>query len=172
MNKNPNPLALTEQETARLDQLRATLNAMGINYTLLAHNQLIRSAEDGAYQGFGELANMAPTFILRSETGYLAAIIRGDTRLSYKKIKKKLKLKDISLATPEQVRQVTGAEVGYVSLVNPGLVTIIDSRLPELDVIYGGCGVPHHTLKINPWDLVALVRADVSDFTEPKAGSR
>jgi len=47
---------------------------------------------------------MAPTFILRSEAGYLAAIIRGDTRLSYKKIKQKLKLKNLCLATPEQIR--------------------------------------------------------------------
>ena len=78
-----------------------------VNYTLLAHDLTIRSAQEGVEQGFGELANMAPTFILRSETGYLAAIIRGDTRLSYKKIKQKLKLKDLCLATPEQVRQVT-----------------------------------------------------------------
>jgi prolyl-tRNA editing enzyme YbaK/EbsC (Cys-tRNA(Pro) deacylase) len=110
---------------------------------------------------------MAPTFILRSEIGYLAAVVRGDTRLSYKKIKRELKLKNLCLASPEQVQQVTGSEVGYVSLFNAGVTTIIDSRLTEVETIFGGCGVPRYTLKINPRDLIVLARAHVFDFTEP-----
>ncbi len=111
---------------------------------------------------------MAPTFILRSEIGFLAAIIRGDTRLSYKKIRQELKLKDVSLATPEQVREVTGSEVGCISLINTGVKTILDSRLAEMETVYGGCGVPYHTLRVSPQDLTALLRAQVFDFTEPK----
>jgi len=166
--QNHKKVTLSDLEQARLTQLRETLNATNINYTLLAHDLSIRSAQEAVEQGFGELANMAPTFILRSETGYLAAIIRGDTRLSYKKIRQKLKLKNLRLATPDQVRQVTGLEVGHVSLLNAGVATIIDSRLTELDTIYGGCGIPCYTLKINPWDLIALTQAKVFDFTEPK----
>jgi len=165
---NHNPGALSEEDAARLSRLREILQVAHGDYTLLAHDLPTRSAQDGVEQGFGELPNMAPTFILRSETGYLAAIIRGDTRLSYKKIKQKLTLKNLCLATPEQVRQVTGSEVGYVSLINAGIVTIIDSRLVALDTIYGGCGVPCHTLKINPQDLIALTQAQVFDFTELK----
>ena len=58
--------------------------------------------------------------------------------------------------------------MGHVSLINAGMVTIVDSRLTELDTIYGGCGVPCYTLKINPQDLIALAQAQVFDFTEPK----
>jgi len=159
---------LTDEEAARLDALRQTLEAAKVDYTLLAHDLSIRSAQEGADQGFGSLANMAPTFILRSESGYLAAVIRGDQRLSYRKIKQGLGLKNLSLATPEQVRQVTGAEVGCVSLLNAGLLTILDGRLAELDTVCGGCGVPRHTLKINPRDLIALAQAQVFDFAEPK----
>ena len=161
-------VATSDKNVAQLDQLRETLNAAKANYTLLVHDLTVRSAQEGAERGFGELANMAPTFILRSGTDYLAAIIRGDTRLSYKKIRRELKLKDICLATPEQVRQVTGSEVGYVSLLNVGMATIIDSRLTELDTIYGGCGVPCCTLKIAPRDLIVLAQAQVFDFAEPK----
>jgi Cys-tRNA(Pro)/Cys-tRNA(Cys) deacylase len=166
--QNHKQVTLSDLEQARLAQLRETLNATNVNYTLLAHDLSIRSAQEGVEQGFGELANMAPAFILRSETGYLAAIIQGDTRLCYKKIRQKLKLKNLCLATPEQVRQVTGSEVGHVSLLNAGVATIIDSRLTELDTIYGGCGIPCCTLKISPRDLIALTQAQVFDFTEPK----
>lgn len=167
-NRSCKQANLSEKDLARLNQLRETLTAANVTYTLLAHDLTIRSAQEGAEQGLGALANMAPTFILRSETGYLAAIIRGDSRLSYKKIKRKLNLKNLCLATPEQVRQVTGAEVGYVSLLNAGIVTIIDNRLTEMDAVYGGCGVPCYTLEIAPRDLIAFTQAQLFDFTEPK----
>jgi prolyl-tRNA editing enzyme YbaK/EbsC (Cys-tRNA(Pro) deacylase) len=77
------------------------------------------------------MSAMASTLILRTEAGYLAAIVRGDTRLSYKKIKQKLGLKNVSLAAPEQVKQLTGSEVGHVALVNHGLTTIVDERVTE-----------------------------------------
>lgn len=165
--QDPNQVVSSAKEAARLDRLKETLEAANIPYTILAQDLTIRSAQEGVEQGLGELANMAPTFILRSEVGYLAAVIRGDSRLSYKKIKRELKLKNLRLASPEQVQQVTGSEVGYVSLFNAGVATIIDSRLTEVDTIFGGCGMPRYTLKINPRDLIVLTQAHVFDFTEP-----
>ena len=156
------------QEPVHINQLRKTLDAAGIHYAIHVHSLAIQSAQDGVEQGFGRLANMAPTLILRSENNYLAAIVRGDTRISYKKIKRHLKLKNLSMASPEQVQQVAGAEVGYVSLINFGIVTIIDSRIAEMDTIYGGCGISNYTLQISPQDLIALTQAQVFDFTEPK----
>lgn len=157
-----------DQEPVQLSRLKETLDAAGVHYVIHAHSLAIQSAQDGVEQGFGRLANMAPTLILRSENNYLAAIVRGDTRVSYKKIKRYLKLKNLSLASPEQVQQVTGSEIGYVSLINSGVATIIDSRVAEMDTIYGGCGIPNYTLQLNPQDLIAIVQAQVFDFTEPK----
>lgn len=156
------------QEPVRITQLRETLAAVGVPYAIHVRDLAVQSAHDGVEQGFGGLENMAPTLILRTENGYMAAIIRGDTRISYKKIKQRLQLKDISLASPEQVQQVTGSEIGSVSLINSGIVTIVDSRVAGMDMIYGGCGIPRYTLQINPQDLIALTQAQVFDFTEPK----
>lgn len=155
-----------KDEVVRLSQLKETLYAANVNYII--HKLTIRSAQEGVQQGLGPLANMAPTLIIRSERGYLAAIFRGDTRLSYKKLKQKLQLKNLSLASPEEVRQVTDAEIGCVSLINSGIETIIDSRVAETDTIYGGCGIPNYTLQISPRDLIALTSAQVFGFTEPK----
>jgi prolyl-tRNA editing enzyme YbaK/EbsC (Cys-tRNA(Pro) deacylase) len=152
----------------RIEQLKQILDAAGAEYAILAHDETVKSAEDGVEKGFGELRVMAPTLILKTETGYLVAIIGGETRLSYKKIKKGLGLKNISLATPAEVLEATSAEVGTVSLVNPGLCTIVDERLPAQEMVYGGCGVPQRTLCIRVADLVAVTRARVFDFTELK----
>ena len=163
MNKN---LGQNEQEL--INQLRQTLDAAGSRYDILAHDITIVSADEGAQRGIGRLREMAPTFILKTEEGYLAAIISGETRLLYKKIKQQLGLKNVSLATPEQVEQVTGSPIGTVGLVNLKLSTIIDSRLLEMEYVYGGCGVARHTLQINVEDLVKVTQARVFEFTELK----
>ncbi len=158
----------SEYESERLIQLKAYLDRVGITYTILVHELNISTAQDGTETGLGTLSAMAPTFILKTETGYLAAIIRGDTRLSYKKIKRKLGLKNISLATPEEVKRLTGSEVGYVALVNPGLQTIVDRRVTEVTQIYGGSGEPKHTLQVSPQSVIMITQAQVFDFTEFK----
>ena len=65
--QNYEQVTLSDKDVARLSQLRETLNAAKVDYTLFAHDLTIRSAQEGTEQGFGELASMAPTFILRSE---------------------------------------------------------------------------------------------------------
>jgi prolyl-tRNA editing enzyme YbaK/EbsC (Cys-tRNA(Pro) deacylase) len=153
-------------QRSELDQLKHILDEAGVTYEIFSHAEQIDSAEDGVENNIGGLNEMAPTLILETEKGLLAAIISGDTRLSYKKIKKELGLKNVSLARPERVYEATGAEVGTVCFVNPGLLTIIDTRLA--DVVYGGCGIPHHTLRINRTDLIRVTQAVVFDFAEAK----
>ena len=72
-----------------------------------SHPGAVLTAEEGVKRGIGDLAEMAPTLILETEKGYLAAIISGATRLSFKKIKKSLGLKNISLASPDVVLRET-----------------------------------------------------------------
>lgn len=157
-----------EEIERRLHALRALLDAHGADYNILPHAVTYHSAEDGVVHGMGTLEEMAPTFILKTEQGFLAAIISGAARMSYKKIKKALGLRDVSLTDADTVRQVTGSEVGSVSLVQTELPTILDERLVQIGVGYGGCGVPRHTLRINVDDLVRITHARVFDFTKPK----
>jgi Cys-tRNA(Pro)/Cys-tRNA(Cys) deacylase len=163
---------LGQGEAKRLDRLREILDEAAADYRILSHSETIVSAEDGVERGMGSFAEMAPTLILETEKGHIAAIISGETRLSYKKIKKALGLKDVSLAKPDVVLRETGAQVGTVSLINQEFPTIVDSQLIRADAVYGGCGVQRHTLRINPIDLINVTQARVFDFTEPKEGGQ
>ena len=159
-------LASDEQE--RLNKLRQILDAAQAKYSILINAETVHSADDGVMKGVGPLEQMAPTFLIQSENGWICAVISGQSRLSYKKIKKQLGLKNISLAKPDDVELVTGAKVGTVSLINPGLLTIVDSHLLTLETVYGGCGAPRHTLQICVADLIAVSQAQVFDFTDLK----
>ncbi len=160
---------MTEQnDEERLRGLRHILETVGAHYEIFSHAETVLSAEDGVQQGVGRLDEMAPTLILETEKGLLAAILSGETRLSYKKIKKELGLKNVALARPERVYEATGAEVGTVCLINPGFLTVIDTRLP--DVVYGGCGIPRHTLCIHREDLIRVTQAFVFDLADTRSG--
>lgn len=163
---------LCQAAEKRLASLRRFLDRSGIPYSILAHETTVVSAPMGVERGFGSLDEMAPTLILRSEKGLLAAIVCGHSRISSRKIKKELGLKDVSFASPETVRQATGAEVGTVSLVNEGLPTIVDSQVARVEAVYGGCGAPRHTLHIRTQDLIAVTNARVFDFTAPRNEER
>ncbi len=155
----------TEGEISHLHQ---HLTRQNVEYTILSHENHIFSAEDGERNGMGSLKEMAPTFLLKTENGYLFAIISGVSKLSYKKIKKKLGLKNISLAKPEEVLEQTGEQVGTVSLINQKYPVILSDKLLEVEHVFGGCGVPNHTLKIEVNALISLLKPEVFDFTELK----
>ena len=159
---------LSPTDRDRLERLGQILEEAQAEYEFLFSAETVTSAEDGVVQGFGRLASMAPTFLLQTEWGWLCAIISGETRLAYKKIRKQLGVKDVALARPDIVFQVTGARPGSMALVNTGFVTIIDQRLTLMDSIYGGCGVPQYTLHMGVRDLIAVTQAQVFDFAEPK----
>lgn len=155
-------------EPAAIRRLRALLDEAGADYTLYRHDHNVASAEDGVRQGFGNLHDMAPTLILKCEEEYVAAVIGGDRRIAYKQVKKRLGLKNVSLAGPGQVREATGAGIGWVSLVNPGLKTLVDERLLQTGTACGGCGASGYSLRIAAADLVRITGAEVFDFTTPK----
>ncbi len=150
------------------DKIMALLKTQNIDYSLLTDDFNFETALSGANHYGLSLDETAPTLILKSKGKYYAAIISGNTRLSFKKLKKALGVKDISLADPQTVHELTGAKVGEVSLINSHINTLIDKKVLNNKYCYGGSGEPKATLRINTSDLLRITDAQVFDFTEPR----
>ena len=118
---------------SRLASLRSMLDSAGCAYEILSHERTLHSAEDGVAHGMGSLEEMAPTFILKGDGSFFAAIVSGATKLSYRKLRKSLGLSNVSLADPHTVLDLTGSVVGTVSLVQTALPTLVDERLTTAD---------------------------------------
>lgn len=151
---------------ANLTKLKALLTKERADYTIYQDSFNLESAEAGAKHYGIALSETTPTIILKSKDKYFAAIICGDTRISFKKLKQVLNIKDISMANPETVLSITGAKVGEVSLINDEMDTIIDSNVVNNINCYGGSGVHKTTLRINTNDLIRITNAKLLDFTE------
>lgn len=57
------------------------------------------------------------TILFMSEVGPVAAMIRGDYDINETKLKKQLAVSSLRLATAEEIRELTGAEVGFMGPV-------------------------------------------------------
>lgn len=149
----------------KLEQLKNALTDADIPHEIIAHPPITTVQEGLDYlgiqapQGVSTLVFMAdgkPVFIIR----------RDDQKLSLKKIKKLLGVKNLAFAKRDELRTLTGCDIGYVSLYNPGPSPIMDETILDQEYVYGGTGSPEHDLKITPRNLLQLTQARTADIVE------
>ncbi|GGH27023.1 aminoacyl-tRNA deacylase [Paenibacillus segetis] len=140
-----------------MDKLVAILEQQEIEYEIIEHNKQLNSAQEGAdYFGIS-IGQTAPTLILKSEKGFYALIVSGDHgKVDFATLRELLSVEQVKLASPQEVEEVTCSKIGNVSLINQGLLTILDRKLIRYEFVYGGTGHPLTTLKIRPSDLEKL----------------
>jgi len=133
-------------------------------HEIIRHEKPILSREDGPKVLGIEVGQTAPTLILKTDQGYAVCIVSGGRdKLDFEKIADLLGCGKVKLASPKEVREVTGFEVGRVPLVGLDLPCVLDKRLFNYDFVYGGTGQSTCTLKIEPQALHQLNRV-VAEF--------
>jgi len=80
-------------------------------------------------------------------------VVDGSTKVDKEKIKKIIG-KKIRIAGREEVRKLTGFLAGGVPPIGHGCLTIIDFRVMEKDVVYGGGGDEYHLIEIKPEEII------------------
>ena len=153
----------------QLSKLKNLLENEKANYSIFIDDFSFDTASEGAKNYGITMEEATPTLILKTKTGYYAVIIRANTRISFKKLKIALGVKELTMAEPELVLSLTGAKVGQVGLINSELPTIVDQQVLSNENCYGGCGVPKATLRISTADLVRITQAKILDFSEPRS---
>lgn len=82
----------------RIFELENRLKNESADYSIYKDNLNLESAAEGAKHYGISLSETTPTIILKTKDKYLAAIICGNTPISFKKLKQALNIKDISMA--------------------------------------------------------------------------
>lgn len=96
------------------------------------------------------------------------AITAGTGRVSRRKLADYTGLRGLKLAKPDVVREITGFDVGAVPPVGhaTSVPVVIDERVLQLDVIYGGSGETDTMLKIAPTEIHRLTDAQVAEIVD------
>ena len=138
------------------------------NLNVIVLDSSARTAQDAANSLKTEVGSIIKSLFLRTKSSFLLCLIAGDKRCSLNKVKKLLNEKDVSMASAEQVKEMTGFTIGGVSPVghlNP-IKIIIDQSLARFENIFGAAGHPNCVFKINFINLQKITNGEVADIIE------
>ena len=110
-----------------------------------------RTALDAAKVLNCNIGAIVKSLLFKTGDGFILCLVAGDKRCSLIKLKKIKDEKDISMASPEDVKVQTGYTIGGVSPVGHlnKLEIIIDNSLKRFNELFAAAGHPNCVFKIN-----------------------
>ena len=127
-----------------------------------------RTAKDAATALVCDVGAIVKSLLFRTENTFILCLVAGDKRCSLNKLKKIKDKKDISMASPEEVKTQTGYTIGGVSPVGhlEEIEIIIDNSLERFNELFAAAGHPNCVFKINFKDIQKITNGKVEDIIE------
>ncbi|MBI2810741.1 MAG: deacylase [Candidatus Melainabacteria bacterium] len=150
------------------------LDSLGIQYKRLSFSP---STEKGAANvaealGFNE-RQMVKTLIFETDTPEYALVMVGaDQNVVSGHLKKVLGSRNIKMAAPDVVLEVTGYVIGSIPPFHwqpEGFRTVLDESLAKQELLGVGAGQWGEEIMISPHDLVKATNAIIANLTDKES---
>ena len=127
-----------------------------------------RTAKDAAIALGCDVGAIVKSLLFKTGDNFTLCLVAGDKRCSLNKLKKIKDEKDISMASPEEVKTQTGYTIGGVSPVGHlnKLEIFIDKSLERFNELFAAAGHPNCVFKINFNDIQKITNGKVEDIIE------
>ena len=138
------------------------------NLNVIILEQTARTANDAATALGCNVGAIVKSLLFKLGDKFCLCLVSGDKRCSLNKLKKKLSEKDVSMASPEEVKQITGYTIGGVSPIGHLVNTKVymDKHLERFSKVFAAAGHPNVIFKINYEKLIQITKGDVKDIIE------
>ncbi len=138
------------------------------NFNVIFLNTSAKTALEAASSLNCEVGAIVKSLLFRTEDTFTLCLISGDKKASLKKIKKILNIKDASMASAEEVKNITGFTIGGVSPVGhlSKINIYIDNSLERFDALYAAAGHPNCVFKIDYLNLQKITKGMIKEITE------
>ena len=138
------------------------------NLNVITLNSSARTAREAASSLGCEVGAIVKSLLFKTDNTFTLNLIAGDRKASLNKIKKILQKRDVSMASAEDVKNITGYTIGGVSPVGHinRIETLIDDSLDRFNDLYAAAGHPNCVFKINFIDLQRITNGLIKDITE------
>tara|TARA_B110000444_G_C18304213_1_gene350980 strand:- start:47 stop:526 length:480 start_codon:yes stop_codon:yes gene_type:complete len=127
-----------------------------------------RTAKDAAMALACDIGAIVKSLLFKTENSFTLCLIAGDKRCSLNKLKKIKDKKDISMASPGDVKAQTGYTIGGVSPVGHvnKIEILIDNSLERFNELFAAAGHPNCVFKINFIDIQKITNGKIEDIIE------
>lgn len=150
------------------EDLESYLVERGIKFRIIEFGGSTKTVEDAERMLGVDRSRIVKSLLFVDEKGVpVLAIVTGDSMVDEEKLARVLGVKRVRKARPRAVRNITGYEVGALPPVGhkKPVKTVIDVKVMEKDVVYGGGGSVNKLLEISPRDIKKLTGALVADVS-------
>ena len=149
-------------------ELENYLKQEGIWHNFVDKPETIHTADAAEKAGI-ELKRVTKSLVLLDQDkNPVLAIIPGDSKLSFSKIKEAIGAKKIRLVLFEEAENYSGYLPGATPMVyhKAKMKVVLDRKLLQYDSIYGGGGERTKLLELKTADVIRLNKAIAADITE------
>ena len=138
------------------------------NQELISLDSSARTALEAASSLGCEVGAIVKSLLFKTEQNFILCLVAGDKKASLNKIKKILNIKDVSMASADDVKNVTGFTIGGVSPIGHlnKITILVDSSLERFNFLFAAAGHPNCVFKISFTDLKKITQGSIEELVE------
>ena len=137
-------------------KIKQILAEKGIPFEEVEHEAVYTSEQAATVRGLGSAREGIKSMIFKTDIrAYILVLNPGDRRIDTKKISKMEGIKNLNLASPEEVEKIAGVSIGCVSPfgLKTKLKTYLNEELLDCERLYFNPGSHTKTIRIRGSDL-------------------
>ena len=156
---------LDKEAVKRVEKI---LKKFDTNLEVILLNTSARTALEAASSLNCEVGAIVKSLLFKTEKTYSLCLVAGDRKASLNMIKKTLNIKDVSMASADEVKNITGFTIGGVSPVGHlnKINIYIDNSLERFEILYAAAGHPNCVFKINYNNLKEITNGLIKEISE------
>ena len=156
---------LNKEPVKRVENL---LKKFDKNQKVIILDTSARTALEAASSLGCEVGAIVKSLLFKTENSFTLCLVAGDKKASLNKIKKTLNIKDVSMASADDVKNITGYTIGGVSPIChlKKIYIFIDNSLERFTSLFAAAGHPNCVFKINFKNLQKITNGSIKEITE------
>ena len=156
---------LHKEPVKRVEQV---LKAFDPTLTVIVLKTSARTAIEAASSLGCEVGAIVKSLLFKTENSFTLCLVARDRKASIIKIKKTLNIKDVSMASADEVKDVTGFTIGGVSPVGHlnKIDVFIDNSLKRFESLYAAAGHPNCIFKLDFINLQKITNGSIKEISE------
>ena len=159
---------MTLLDKERVKRVQKTLREFDPKLEVIVLKSTARTALEAATSLDSEVGAIVKSLLFKTENTFTLCLVAGDKKASLDKIKKELNIKDASMASADEVKEITGFTIGGVSPVGHlnKINILIDNSLKRFNSLFAAAGHPNCVFKTNFYDLQKISNGSIKEITE------
>ena len=155
---------MAEQQTKQIIEF---LDKFKVKYRLIVHKPVFTSEEAALERGMSLKMGVKSLIFKLDKDEFKLILVRGDRKADSKRLREILHVKNVRLASPEEVLKISGCEIGSVhpfgNLMK--LEILMDKSILENEDVDFNIGQHTHSMLMKAKDLAKILKPRIEDFS-------